>query len=39
VHVVADGDHSFKVPKRGPVSHPQVFAQVQDKIARWLGGL
>ncbi|HKX05294.1 MAG TPA: alpha/beta family hydrolase [Methylomirabilota bacterium] len=39
VHVVADGDHSFKVPKRGPVSQPEVFAQVQDEIARWLGGL
>jgi predicted alpha/beta-hydrolase family hydrolase len=39
VHVVADGDHSFKVPKRGPVSQPQVFAQIQDEIARWLGGL
>jgi len=39
VHVVADGDHSFKVPKRGPVSQPQVFAQVQDEIVRWLGGL
>jgi len=39
VHVVADGDHSFKVPKRGPVSQLQVFAQVQDEIARWLGGL
>ncbi len=39
VQVVADGDHSFKVPKRGPVSQPQVFAQLQDEIARWLGGL
>ncbi len=39
VHVVADGDHSFKVPKRGPVPQPQVFARVQDEVAGWLRGL
>ena len=36
VRVVADGDHSFKVPKRGPVPQPQVYASVQDEIAAWL---
>lgn len=39
VHVVAGGDHSFKVPKRGPVPQAQVFARVQDEIAGWLRGL
>jgi uncharacterized protein len=39
VHVVPEGDHSFKVPKRGPVPQAQVFAEVQDEIARWLRGL
>jgi predicted alpha/beta-hydrolase family hydrolase len=37
VYVVEGGDHSFAVPKRGPVSQPEVFARVQDAIARWLG--
>jgi len=39
VHVVEGGDHSFAVPKRGPVPQAQVFAQAQDEIARWLRGL
>jgi hypothetical protein len=39
VHVVEGGDHSFAVPKRGPVSQAEVFARVQDEIARWLRGL
>jgi predicted alpha/beta-hydrolase family hydrolase len=39
VHVVAGGDHSFKVTKRGPVPQTQVFARVQDEIAGWLRGL
>jgi uncharacterized protein len=39
VHVVEGGDHSFAVPKRGPVPQAEVFAQVQDEIARWLRGL
>jgi hypothetical protein len=37
--VVAGGDHSFKVTKRGPVPQTQVFARVQDEIAGWLRGL
>ncbi|HKW91368.1 MAG TPA: alpha/beta fold hydrolase [Methylomirabilota bacterium] len=36
VHVVEGGDHSFAVPKRGPVSQPEVYARIQDEIARWL---
>ncbi|HET8531654.1 MAG TPA: alpha/beta fold hydrolase [Methylomirabilota bacterium] len=39
VHVVEGGDHSFAVPKRAPVPQAEVFAQVQDEIARWLRGL
>lgn len=39
VHVVPDGDHSFKVPKRGPEPQERVFALAQDEIARWLRGL
>ena len=39
VHVVPDGDHSLKVPKRAPVPQEQVFARAQDEIARWLRGL
>ncbi len=36
LHVVEGGDHSLAVPKRGPVPQPEVFARVQDAIARWL---
>ena len=39
VHVVDGGDHSFAVPKRGPVPQAQVYARVQDEIARWLRAL
>jgi acetyl esterase/lipase len=39
LHVVEGGDHSFKVPKRGPVTQEDVFERVQDEIARWIGGL
>lgn len=37
VHVVEGGDHSFKVPKRGPTRQTEVFERVQDAIARWIG--
>jgi len=36
LHVVEGGDHSFKVPKRGPITQEQVFERVQDEIARWI---
>jgi predicted alpha/beta-hydrolase family hydrolase len=39
LHVVADGDHSFKVPRRGPVPQEEVFARVQDEVAGWAHGL
>ena len=36
LHVVEGGDHSFAAPKRGPVSQPEIYAGIQDEIARWL---
>ncbi|MGH7367590.1 MAG: alpha/beta hydrolase family protein [Candidatus Rokuibacteriota bacterium] len=36
IHIVEGGDHSFKVPKRGPVGQEEVFERVQDEIARWI---
>ena len=39
LHVVEGGDHSFKVPKRGPITQEEVFERVQDEIARWVGRL
>jgi len=36
LHVVEGGDHSFAVPKRDPVPQPEVYARIQDEIARWL---
>ena len=34
LHVVEGGDHSFKVPKRGPITQEAVFERVQDEIGR-----
>jgi predicted alpha/beta-hydrolase family hydrolase len=34
--VVDNGDHSFKVPKRSPMSQDQVYNFVLDEIVRWL---
>jgi uncharacterized protein len=39
LHVVEGGDHSFKVPKRGPITQEDVFERVQDEIAGWIGRL
>jgi predicted alpha/beta-hydrolase family hydrolase len=39
LHVVEGGDHSFKVPKRGPITQEEVFERVQDEIAGWIGRL
>lgn len=36
VHVVAGGDHSFKVPRRGPIPQEAVFEGIQDEIAGWV---
>jgi predicted alpha/beta-hydrolase family hydrolase len=35
LHVIADGDHSFKVPKKGPLSQEQVYSSVLDEVVRW----
>jgi uncharacterized protein len=37
--VVEGGDHSFKVPKKGPLTQAQVYDFVLDEIARWLRAL
>jgi predicted alpha/beta-hydrolase family hydrolase len=39
LHVVEDGDHSFKLPRRGPVPQEEVFARVQEAVAGWSRGL
>jgi len=39
LHVVGGGDHSFKVPKRGPITQEEVFERVQDEIAGWISRL
>jgi predicted alpha/beta-hydrolase family hydrolase len=36
LHVVEGGDHSFKVPKRRPITQEEIFERVQDEIARWI---
>lgn len=36
LYEVEGGDHSLKVPKRAGVPQEQVYATVQDEIARWL---
>ena len=36
VHIVEGGDHSFAVSKRSGPPQREVFARVQDEIARWL---
>jgi hypothetical protein len=36
LQVVEGGDHSFKVPKRGPITQEEVLERVQDEIARWM---
>lgn len=36
LYVVEGGDHSLAVPKRGALPQSEVFARVQDAIARWL---
>ncbi len=39
LHVIAGGDHSFKVPKRGGVAQAAVDAAVLDTVAAWLRSL
>ena len=35
LYAIENGDHSFKVPKKGPVSQEQVYSNVLDEIALW----
>ena len=35
LHVIDEGDHSFKVPKKGTLSQAQVYDSVMDEVARW----
>ena len=37
VFFVAGGDHSFKVPKKSGIAQSEVFASIEDKVARWIG--
>jgi len=37
IYEVAGGDHSFKVPKSGPLSQEQVYEAAMDKVVEWLG--
>ena len=39
LHVIANGDHSFHVPRRNPVGQAAVFEDVQRVIADWIRGL
>ena len=39
VHVVSGGDHSFTVPKRGPLTQSQVHAEIMDDVARWIAAV
>jgi predicted alpha/beta-hydrolase family hydrolase len=36
LHVVAGGDHSFKLPKRQGVAQEDVYETILDRIADWL---
>jgi hypothetical protein len=35
--VIEDGDHSFRVPKRGGETMEQTIARVADEIVRFVG--
>jgi uncharacterized protein len=37
LHIIEGGDHSFKVPKSLGVPQPQVYENIMDEIASWLG--
>jgi predicted alpha/beta-hydrolase family hydrolase len=36
LHVVAGGDHSFKVPKKGHPPQPEVHGAIEDAVARFI---
>ena len=39
LHLIGDGDHSFKVPKRSGRTADQVMAELADTIVAWAGAL
>jgi len=39
LHVVANGDHSFKVPKQNPMAQAAVYVDVQRAIVNWVAAL
>ena len=39
LHIVEDGDHSFRVPKRSGATHEEVIRSLAAAIAGWTGGL
>ena len=36
LEVIADGDHSFKLPQRNPAAQAAILANVQSTIANWI---
>ena len=36
LYEIEGGDHSFKVPKRSPVTQAQVYENVMDEITHWI---
>jgi len=36
LQVVADGDHSFKLPRRDPHAQAAIYANIQQDIVRWI---
>jgi hypothetical protein len=39
LYLIEGGDHSFKVPKSGPLTQEQVYEAVLDEISHWLKSL
>ncbi|HKV39919.1 MAG TPA: alpha/beta family hydrolase [Blastocatellia bacterium] len=39
LYVIENGDHSFKVPKKGAVTQAGVYSAVMDRIAEWVAGI
>jgi len=41
LHVVAGGDHSFKLSRKDPVRQAEVYSEIQQTIAAWItaGGM
>ncbi len=37
IYTIANGDHSFTVPKKSLMSQADVYTAAQDEIVRWLG--